>query len=533
MTVDESSDVVEAHSEDEPLPLKTLCLQTLRILIPTNVSNLLWVSSQTITLAFVGKYLGALGTAQYCAGILFFNMAGFSFTQGFGAAIDTISSQAYGRDRKSPVVGETLQLALALDLVLWVFISIFFINCDYVTTVILGPEVGPGTAEFLHYCPLYLLVQILSGIVSKTMFAQKLPGLVAVANFVAACTSPIANYILTPWGIHGAALSLFVTVSCCALTHILCCVFHPRVIVREAPWPTPQLLEKEAWQRFLKISIPSVVATCAEWWAFEVQSIIAVTISPLSLAIHGVAMTLESFLFSAVVGICVAASVIVGNAVGGNRPQQAKRYAYFIITCDVVLGVLTIVVMVSFGGPIARLFSDDDHVVEGVKSLMPILALTHACDSLQSCLQGIFRGVGKPKQSGILVLVTLWGVGVPASALLVFVFHTGVGGCLGGLFVGFCFEIPALFLWMRRFNWEELSQRAQEAGAMDIILEASVTPEVKDSAASPTSAIVNATVDSVAVNMAVSEQPACMGEGHTLSSYCEEFLPPVPPSDER
>lgn len=60
------------------------------------------MSSQIITLSFVGRYLGEMGVAQYSASIIIFNMTGFSFIQGFGAAIDTLSSQAYGKNKKSP-----------------------------------------------------------------------------------------------------------------------------------------------------------------------------------------------------------------------------------------------------------------------------------------------------------------------------------------------------------------------------------------------------------------------------------------------
>ncbi|KPI83826.1 putative membrane transporter protein [Leptomonas seymouri] len=463
------------ESHDRPLTTKELWYKTLRILIPTDVSSLLWMSSQTITLAYVGRYLHKEGTAQYSASIIIFNMCAFSFVQGFGAAIDTLSSQAFGANPKSPEVGETLQMALALNCALGLLFSFFFLYSRPLVCAVFEKEVCMGVVQFLRYSPPYLFAQIISGVMSKTMYAQKLPEVVAAANGVAALTSPLANYFLTPYGIHGASLALAVTVGLCSMTHIICAIFHPKAIIRYAPWPSPKLWDLGAWKTFFHVGVPALVATCAEWWAFEIQTVIASRISVTALAVHGVAMNLVSLLFSVALGVCVAASVIVGNSLGAGRPRQAKQFARFIILCDVGLGLITAFFMFLFGSHIAHLFAEDAEVIRGVVNIIPLVALAHAGDSLQFCLQGIFRGVNRPTQGGLAVLLTLWCVGVPASAFFVFVLHTGVYGCLGGIVVGMAIEIPLLGWWMRQFDWQQLADRASRsqnkaAGATDVVL---------------------------------------------------------------
>jgi multidrug resistance protein, MATE family len=451
---------VDEESHDCLMTSKELWYSTLRILVPTDVSSLLWMSSQTITLAYVGKYLGKEGTAQYSASIIIFNMCAFSFVQGFGAAIDTLSSQAFGADPKSPEVGETLQMALALNCALGLLFSIFFLYSRPLVCAVFEEEVCVGVVKFLRYSPPYLFAQIVSGVMSKTMYAQKLPEVVAAANGVAALTSPLANYLLTPYGIHGASLALAVTVGFCSVTHILCAVFHPKAIIRYAPWPSPKLWDLGAWRTFFHVGVPALVATCAEWWAFEIQTVIASKISVTALAIHGVAMNLMGLLFSVALGVCVAASVIVGNSLGAGKPRQAKQFARFILFLDVGLGLCTALIMFLFGSHIARLFATDEDLVQGVLNIIPLVALAHAGDSMQFCLQGIFRGANRPTQAGLAVLLTLWCVGVPASAVFVFVLHTGVYGCLGGIVVGMVAEIPLLGWWMSRFDWQQLADEA-------------------------------------------------------------------------
>lgn len=482
----------EDDSHDRLMSTKELWYNTLRILIPTDVSSLLWMSSQTITLAFVGSYLQTEGTAQYSASIVIFNMCAFSFVQGFGAAIDTLSSQAFGADPKSPEVGETLQMALALNCALGTLFSILFYFSRPLVCAVFEQDVCVGVVQFLRYSPLYLFAQIISGVMSKTMYAQKLPEVVAAANAVAALTSPVANYFLTPYGIHGAALALGATVGLCSITHILCAVFHPKAIIRYAPWPSPKLWDLEAWKTFFHVGVPALVATCAEWWAFEIQTVIASRISLTALAIHGVAMNLVGLLFSVALGVCVAASVIIGNSLGAGKPRQAKQFAYFILMCDVGIGVITSAIMLIFGRLIARLFGEKDpEVIRGVQNIIPLVALTHTGDSLQFCLQGVFRGANRPTQAGLAVLLTLWCVGVPASAFLVFVLKVGVYGCLGGIAIGMVTEIPLLIYWMRKFDWQQLADEArrsqeQVGEATDVVMMESSAEDPSAHTPSPT-----------------------------------------------
>ncbi|RNF22226.1 putative membrane transporter protein [Trypanosoma conorhini] len=446
---------------DDRVTIHELFCQTLKVAVPTDVSSVLWMASQMITMAFVGHCLGEEGMSQYSAGILVFNVTAMSVVSGLNSAIDTISSQAFGQNPRSTVIGDTLQLAFVINFFLWIVMSVAFINSEPVMVYVFGDAVGKGAARFLGASPVYLLTQIITGIVSKTLYAQRLSPLVVYANGAAAITSPIANYFLIFMGIEGTALSLGLTGMMCAATHVLICLLHPKAVVREAQWPSPVLRQKEAWRRFFKVGIPSLIAVCSEWWAFEVQAFFAVSISPLALAVFGVAMNIISVMFSIALGLSVSASTLIGNALGAQRPLFASRYARFILICDVTLGVCTAVAMGYFGGHIARLYTNVPEMTSAVESIMPVVILCHLGDSLQYCLQGVFRGAGRPEQAARGVVFTLWLIGLPASALYVFVFHWGVEGVLGGLLTGFCFEIPLLYYLMSRWDWKVLAQEAQ------------------------------------------------------------------------
>ncbi|KAF5219445.1 hypothetical protein ECC02_007588 [Trypanosoma cruzi] len=470
---DDDNACMLSGNADGRVSIHALVCQTIKVALPTDFSSVLWMASQMVTMIFVGHCLGEDGLSQYSAGILVFNVTAMSIISGLNSAIDTISSQAFGRNPRSSVIGETLQRALIVNMVLWIIMSVAFLNSKPIMVYVFGEAVGDGAARFLGMCPLYLLTQIITGIISKTLYAQCLSSLVVYSNAAAALTSPVANYFLIFMGIEGAALSQGLTGMMCAVTDVLLCLFHPEVVVREAQWPSPALCHKSGWIHFFKVGIPSLIAVCSEWWAFEVQALFAISISPLALAVFGVAMNIISVMFSIALGLSVSASTIIGNSLGGQRPLFASQYARFILICDVMIGICTAVAMGYFGGHIARLYTNVPEMASAVESVMPFVILCHIGDSLQYCLQGVFRGAGRQEQAARGVVFTLWLVGLPASALYVFVFNWGVRGVLGGLLTGFCFEIPLLYYLMSQWDWRVLAQEAQVLSALQefVVLE--------------------------------------------------------------
>jgi len=165
-------------------------------------------------------------------------------------------------------------------------------------------------------------------------------------------------------------------------------------------------------------------------------------------------------LFSAALGVSVAASTMVGNALGANLPAKAQLYTRFVLALGAVLSVACTGTLFVFGRTVVEMYTDDEAVIDEVLGMLTVVLMCHFGDSAQFALQGIYRGAGMPSQAAMAVLATLWLVGIPAGGVYCLVLGLGVKGVFLGLLTGFAVEIPLLLFLMSRWNWEELAARA-------------------------------------------------------------------------
>ena len=168
----------EATADDTPMTYPAMTIDVLRLVIPTNLSSMLWSGFQAISMMFVGQRLGAAALEQFSLGVTVFNVFGLSLAAGVGSAIDTIASQAYGRDRKSPVIGEVLQRSLVLSVLSLAPVMGIFYGVSCVLHAILHPSMAAGASQFLLWSPPYLLGLLLTGAIRRTFLAQNMPHLV-------------------------------------------------------------------------------------------------------------------------------------------------------------------------------------------------------------------------------------------------------------------------------------------------------------------------------------------------------------------
>ena len=354
-----------------------------------------------------------------------------------------------------------LQRAILVDVIAALPISLaFFFFAERPLIAVFGSEIGAGAAEFLRWSPPYFLVLLVGGAIRRALLSQRAASLVVIANGTAAIVSPLANVMFTHLGIFGGVTALTAVAFCNAVSYVLLAVYHPSSILTNASWPSPDLFNGPKLIEFLRIGIPSMVAVCAEWWAFDVLQVFTIFVDKTAVAAFSVGMSLLVMLFSAALGVSVAASVLVGNALGANQPDKAQRYTKFILSLGAALAVLCTGFLWMFGRQVVELYTDDEDVIAEVMQMLPIVLLCHFGDSAQFAIQGIYRGAGMPSQAALAVLLTLWLVGLPAAGIFSIVLHLGVKGVFIGLLSGFAVEIPLLLFLMSRWDWEMLAANA-------------------------------------------------------------------------
>ena len=97
----------------------------------------------------------------------------------------------------------------------------------------------------------------------------------------------------------------------------------------------------------------------------------------------------------AFLGTSVAGSVRIGNALGAGDVKRAEVASILTIAAGLVLSLVIMTIFLLFRNSLPLLFTTDAEIIEKAQRVFVIAAVFQVADSLNSSIQGIFRGSGR------------------------------------------------------------------------------------------------------------------------------------------
>ncbi len=202
-------------------------------------------------------------------------------------------------------------------------------------------------------------------------------------------------------------------------------------------------------KKILSLGLPSGFQYFFEVGAFSFAVIMVGWLGTKQLAAHQIAINLASISFMAVLGISVAGSIRVGNAVGMKDIAETRRAGFTASLLGASIMLVSGIVFVLFRNFLPTLYVNDDVVISYASSLLIIAALFQISDGIQAVGIGILRGLTDVKIPTAITFIAYWIVGLPVGYLLGFTFKLGVQGVWIGLLLGLTTSAILLTL---RFN---------------------------------------------------------------------------------
>ncbi|NXY07181.1 S47A2 protein, partial [Pteruthius melanotis] len=135
------------------------------------------------------------------------------------------------------------------------------------------------------------------------------------------------------------------------------------------------------WGSFIWLAVPGMVMLCIEWWTFEIGSFLAGLISVVELGAQSIIYELASVAYMVPLGISVAASVRVGNALGAGDVVQAKTSCITALLCTGVFAVVVAALVGSLRDVVGYIFTNDTEIVSLVSKVMLIFSPFHLLDA--------------------------------------------------------------------------------------------------------------------------------------------------------
>lgn len=185
--------------------------------------------------------------------------------------------------------------------------------------------------------------------------------------------------------------------------------------------------------------------------AFIASTLIIAPLGAVAIAANAFAITAESFCYMPGYGLEEAATTLVGQSLGANRRELAKRFTWITISMGAAIMTFLGALMFIFAPQIMGMLSIDPEVVSLGAEVLRIEAFAETLYAVSIVAYGACVGTGNTLMPTILNFSSMWFARIGLALIL-----TPKMG-LTGYWVAMCVELNVrglLFLWhMKRGKW--------------------------------------------------------------------------------
>ncbi len=234
--------------------------------------------------------------------------------------------------------------------------------------------------------------------------------------------------------------------------------FHPHYrhigLYRPIERPDPRQIAE-----LLNIGVPIAVALFMEVSMFTVAALLLGSLGATVIAAHQVALNFAALSFMIPLGLSMAITVRVGNAVGRKDPMAVRRASLVGIGLALVCQVVSATAMFAFPRAIGRLYTHDPAVISLAVKLLFLAGIFQLSDGIQVSSAGALRGLKDTRIPMLLTAVAYWLIGLPLGYYLAFDRSLGARGMWMGLIAGLTTAAALLLTRLLRVLARPLARR--------------------------------------------------------------------------
>jgi MATE family multidrug resistance protein len=412
---------------------------TLRLALPLVFAELGWMSMNIVDTIMVGHLPNSavsMGAVSLGSGI-FIVLA--LFGEGLLIGLDTLVSQAFGAGQRedchrSLINGIYLSLALTplLAAPVWLMARLL-------TAIGTDPAVNALAVPYTKALAVGLLPLLLYFGVRRCMQSMNMVKPVMFALVTANLVNALFNWLLIygKWGFPamgtvGSGWSTAIARTYMAIVligYLLWYDYRHHTQLLE----TPVEIDFPRIRKLIALGIPAAMQFTLESGVFAVVTAMSAKLGAVPLASHQIALNTVALTYMVPLGICSAAAVRVGQAIGRRDAQGAADAGGTAIFIAAAFMTCASVVLLVFPRWIALAYTPDESVIRSTIRLLAAGAAFQLFDGIQTVATGSLRGAGDTRTPMLCHLLAYWVIGLPLGAWLCFRRGWGVIGLWIGL----------------------------------------------------------------------------------------------------
>lgn len=315
--------------------------------------------------------------------------------------------------------GAVVKQTLVLTVILGILVSVsgYFLADNVIGFMGAKPEVFPLAVQ-------YLKIIALGGVCITTSMgigaALRGAGDTVTPmryNLISNLVNVVLNYFLIygklgfpAMGVAGAAIATTVS-RIVAMVMAFSAIYHPDSILSLSE-RKDIFFDYDIIKRILKIGIPSGIEQLIFRTGLMEFTRTVADLGTTIFAAHQVAMNIFGLSFSPSMAFGMAATTLVGQSLGAERPDMAEKYGIETRRMGMIIAVTIASTFFFFGRQISGIYTNDPEVITLAAGCLRIIALMQPMQSTQFILAGALRGAGDTRGPLLSSLIGIWGIRV-------------------------------------------------------------------------------------------------------------------------
>lgn len=216
---------------------------------------------------------------------------------------------------------------------------------------------------------------------------------------------------------------------------------------------------KREFKQCMTIGIPVVMERSVICLGHVAFSSLIAKLGVVSFAAHSIAIQAEQAFYIPGYGFQSAVTTMVGNAVGEKNIQKVKQTTYIISFITFILMLIAGIALFIYAELLMSVFTPDTKVIAMGASVLRLVSISEPIYGVLVILEGTFNGMGDTKAPFVYSLITMWGIRVFGTWVMIHIFHLGLETVW---IMMICDNIARCILLLHRFLRQKWTYRLYE-----------------------------------------------------------------------
>lgn len=326
---------------------------------------------------------------------------------------------------------QSLILAVSASLVLMV--GVFFFAPAMIHFMRAEADVAPLAITYSRIMGVSLVFSLTSMILNGVLRGAGDMRTPMRVNVVANVINIVLNYFLIfgvgPFprlGVAGAAVATLIS-HMVAFGLVLSVFFSGRFVLNfkrgQSYRPDWELIK-----RILNVGLPASLEQLIMRFGMMLYARTVSSLGTISYAAHQIAINSEGITFTPGMGFSMASTTLVGQSLGADMPERAKRFGIESRRLAMLTMGLLGLLLFFFPEQIIGFYTNDPAVIEQGVFCLRIIALAQPIMGATFVMMGSLRGAGDTRFVMLVTMLGIWGGRLGAAYLLVNVMELGLAG---------------------------------------------------------------------------------------------------------